>query len=137
VQWRVVAARRGLINAAVSSSQILHWEDVSVGELCVWSIRWQEDIVAFAGAFDPQLYLDEEAAKDSVIGVCALLAGIPARCYAHVAAMSELAAGLGSLDQGGKWLKPFYPVTADRPYTARQARVKSRRGRACQISSKC
>ncbi len=44
----VVAARRGLINAAVSSSQILHWEDVSVGELCVWSIRWQEDIVAFA-----------------------------------------------------------------------------------------
>jgi len=119
-----------------SPTKILHWEDVSVGEAVAFgriSVS-KEDIVAFASAFDPQpFHLDEEAAKDSMIGrlcasgwhSCAMLMRMLAQDV-----MSR-AAGLGSPGiEEVKWLKPVFPgdeLTGRYTCTAKRV-LKSRPG---------
>ena len=52
-------------------TELMHWEDVPVGETRAFgriSVN-RDEIVAFARAFDPQpAHIDEEAAKASMIG---------------------------------------------------------------------
>lgn len=97
------------------SSATFFWEDVVVGETVPFGRRAvsKEEIVAFAGAFDPQLlHLDEEAAKDSLIGrlcasgwhSCAMFMQMIVEGVLHSAA------GLGSPGlEEVKWLKPVFP----------------------------
>jgi len=112
----VVAARkRAYAMQRVSSSQILHWEDVSVGETVAFGRIpvSKEDIVAFASAFDPQpFHLDEEAAKDSVIGRLCASGWHSCAMFMRMLAddVMSSAAGLGSPGiEEVKWLKPVFP----------------------------
>jgi acyl dehydratase len=52
-------------------TELMHWEDVPVGETRAFGriTVSRDEIVAFARAFDPQpVHVDEEAAKASMIG---------------------------------------------------------------------
>ncbi len=61
----------------------LYWEDFRVGETVEFGSKHvtKEEILEFAREFDPQpFHLDEEAAKQSILGGSARAAGIPAPC---------------------------------------------------------
>ena len=57
------------------SSDLLHYEDLTVGETVPFGRKrvTKDEIIAFARAYDPQLiHLDEEVAKQSIVGgLCA------------------------------------------------------------------
>jgi acyl dehydratase len=94
---------------------LLHFEDFAVGETVAFGAYpvTAEEIVAFAGEFDPQpFHLDEAAAADSLLG------GLAASGWHSCAILMRMicdaflnqAAGLGSpgVDEV-KWLKPVRP----------------------------
>ncbi|MDD0813768.1 MaoC family dehydratase [Curvibacter sp. HBC28] len=92
-----------------------YWEDLQVGsQRDLGSISpTREEILAFAGQFDPQpFHLDDEAAKASVFGAlcasgwhtCAMAMRLMVTNFLHEAA-SLGSPGLESV----KWLKPVYP----------------------------
>jgi len=92
-----------------------YWEDLQVGsQRDLGSITpTREEILAFAGQFDPQpFHLDDEAAKASVFGAlgasgwhtCAMAMRLMVTNFLHEAA-SLGSPGLESV----KWLKPVYP----------------------------
>ena len=125
-----------------TSSKILHWEDVTVGETVTFgrTLVSRDEIVAYATAFDPQpFHLDEEAAKNSMIGQLCASGWHTCAMFMRMLADEVLnaAAGLGSpgLDEV-KWLKPVVPgdtLTGRYTCTSKRA-LKSRPGvGVCQM----
>lgn len=91
------------------------WEDLEVGQVRdLGSLSpTREDILAFAGQFDPQpFHLDDEAARASVFGAlcasgwhtCAMAMRLMVTNFLHETS-SLGSPGLESL----KWLKPVFP----------------------------
>lgn len=98
-----------------ADSHLMHWEDVTVGETVTFGgvVVTRDQIVEFARAFDPQpFHLDEEAAKDSMVG--RLFASGWHSCAIFMRMMADevlgKAASLGSpgVDEV-RWLKPVLP----------------------------
>ena len=119
-----------------SSADCLHWEDVTVGETVAFGRKHvtKEEIVAFAGAFDPQpLHLDERAAKESMVGRLCASGWHSCAMLMRMLADNVLAkaAGLGSPGlEEVRWLKPVFPgdeLTARYTCTSKRA-LKSRPG---------
>jgi acyl dehydratase len=110
------------------------WEDLEVGQVGdLGSLSpTREDILAFAGQFDPQpFHLDDEAARASVFGAlcasgwhtCAMAMRLMVTNFLHETS-SLGSPGLESL----KWLKPVFPgdvlrlqhtITEKRPMNSR------------------
>ncbi len=110
------------------------WEDLEVGQVRdLGSLSpTREDILAFAGQFDPQpFHLDDEAARASVFGAlcasgwhtCAMAMRLMVTNFLHETS-SLGSPGLESL----KWLKPVFPgdvlrlqhtITEKRPMNSR------------------
>ncbi|WP_302174201.1 MaoC family dehydratase [uncultured Hydrogenophaga sp.] len=110
------------------------WEDLEVGQVRdLGSLSpTREDILAFAGQFDPQpFHLDDEAARGSVFGAlcasgwhtCAMAMRLMVTNFLHETS-SLGSPGLESL----KWLKPVFPgdvlrlqhtITEKRPMNSR------------------
>lgn len=110
------------------------WEDLEVGQVRdLGSLSpTREDILAFAGQFDPQpFHLDDEAARSSVFGAlcasgwhtCAMAMRLMVTNFLHETS-SLGSPGLESL----KWLKPVFPgdvlrlqhtITEKRPMNSR------------------
>lgn len=95
--------------------EVLHWEDVIVGETVAFgrmSVS-REEIIAFASAFDPQpFHLDDDAAKDTVIGRLFASGWHSCAMFMRMVAddIMSSAAGLGSPGlEEVKWLKPVFP----------------------------
>ncbi len=98
-----------------TSSDLLHYEDITVGETVPFGRKrvTKEEIVAFASAYDPQpIHLDEEVAKRSIVG------GLCASGYHSCAMLMRMLAddvlnkatsfGSPGMDEV-KWLKPVRP----------------------------
>ena len=98
-----------------------HLEDIEIGRAMPFgriSVS-KEDIITFARSYDPQsMHLDEAAAKASIVG------GLCASGFHSCAIMMRMLAddllndnwtSLGSpgIDEC-KWMKPLFPVGADR-----------------------
>lgn len=122
--------------------EVLHWEDVIVGETVAFgrmSVS-REEIIAFASAFDPQpFHLDDEAARDTVIGRLFASGWHSCAMFMRMVAddIMSSAAGLGSPGlEEVKWLKPVFPddeLTGRYTCTAKRE-LKSRPGVGlCQL----
>jgi acyl dehydratase len=119
-----------------SPSDLLHYEDIVVGATVPFGrkVVVRDEIIAFGRAFDPQpFHVDEEAAKDSLIGrlcasgwhSCAMLM----RMLADEVLNKAASLGAPGVEEV-KWLKPVFPgdvLTAR--YTCTDKRVlRSRLG---------
>ena len=100
---------------APSRSDLLHFEDIVVGETVPFGRKQvtKEEIVAFASAYDPQLiHLDEEVAKRSIVGgLCASgfhSCAILMRMLADDVLNKATSLGSPGMDEV-KWLKPVRP----------------------------
>jgi acyl dehydratase len=98
-----------------TSSDLLHYEDITVGETVPFGRKrvTKEEIVAFASAYDPQLiHLDEEVAKRSIVGgLCASgfhSCAILMRMLADDVLNKATSLGSPGMDEV-KWLKPVRP----------------------------
>jgi acyl dehydratase len=98
-----------------SSSEKLRLEDLRIGETVAFGRKHltRDEIVAFAGAYDPQLiHLDEEVAKKSIVaGLCA--SGFHSCAILMRMLVDDVLAHTTSLGSPGmdevKWLKPVRP----------------------------
>jgi acyl dehydratase len=117
-------------------TELMHWEDVPVGETRAFGriTVSRDEIVAFARAFDPQpVHVDEEAAKASMIGQ--LFASGWHSCAMMMRMLADdILNDFASLGSPGledcRWMKPVFPgdVLSGR-YTCVAKRVlKSRPG---------
>ncbi|HWA90411.1 MAG TPA: MaoC family dehydratase [Rhizomicrobium sp.] len=94
---------------------LLHFEDFTVGRIfdCGPYPVTKEEIVEFAGEFDPQPHhLDEEAAKTSLLGGLAAsgwhTCAMTMRMFADtVVPLAAAQGGIGSPE--GRWMKPVRP----------------------------
>jgi acyl dehydratase len=98
-----------------SPPELVHWEDVAVGETVAFG-RYEvtkEEIIAYAQAFDPQpFHLDEEAARSYAVGrlcasgwhTCAMMM----RMLAEDLLSKAAALGSPGLEEC-RWLKPVFP----------------------------
>jgi acyl dehydratase len=122
--------------------EVLHWEDVIVGETVAFgrtSVS-REEIIAFASAFDPQpFHLDDDAAGETVIGRLFASGWHSCAMFMRMVAddIMSSAAGLGSPGlEEVKWLKPVFPgdeLTGRYTCTAKRE-LKSRPGVGlCQL----
>ncbi len=98
-----------------TSSDLLHYEDITVGETVPFGRKrvTKDEIVAFARAYDPQLFhLDEEVAKQSIVGgLCASgfhSCAILMRMLADEVLNKATSLGSPGMDEV-KWLKPVRP----------------------------
>jgi acyl dehydratase len=98
-----------------SAPHLVHWEDVPVGEPVTFGHKavTREEIIEFAGAFDPQpFHLDDEAAATSVIGSLCASGWHSCAMMMRMVADDVLnkSASLGSPGmEEVKWLKPVFP----------------------------
>jgi len=92
-----------------------YWEDFTPG----WSVRspaktvTRDEILAFANAFDPQpFHLDEEAAKDTLLGGLAASGwhscGILMKMMCETYLLKAASMGSPGIDET-RWLKPVRP----------------------------
>lgn len=109
------AEERAPLMQQKTSSDLLHYEDITVGETVAFGRKGvtKEEIVAFAGAYDPQpIHLDEEVAKRSIVGgLCASgfhSCAILMRMLADDVLNKATSLGSPGMDEV-KWLKPVRP----------------------------
>jgi acyl dehydratase len=113
----------------VASDRLLHQEDLQVGKPITFGhkVVTKDEIIAFAGAYDPQpMHLDEEAAKATLVG------GLCASGYHTCAIMMRMLCDglmnqMASLGSPGvdevRWIKPVRPGdTLRATYTVRENR---------------
>lgn len=96
-------------------SRKLHYEDIEVGRTTVLGhkIVTREEIIAFARAFDPQpFHLDEEAAKESIVGrLCASgwhSCAIMMRLLCDGLLLHSASLGSPGMEEV-RWQKPVFP----------------------------
>lgn len=99
----------------MSKTYKYYWEDFPVGSVREYGSKLvtKEEIIAFAGQFDPQpFHLDEEAAKQSLFGgLCAsgwhtCSMAMRMMCDAYLLESASLGSpGLENI----RWVKPVYP----------------------------
>jgi acyl dehydratase len=104
-----------MTDPAAPRAPIHFWEDFPVGQVREFGALpvSREDVVAFAGRFDPQpFHLDDEAARGSLFGglcasgwhTCAMAMRL--MCDAYLLDAASLGSpGIDSL----RWLKPVFP----------------------------
>jgi len=97
------------------STELLHFEDFAVGRKFFGGPYrvTRDEIVAFAGEFDPQPHhLDEEAAKHSMLGGLSAsgwhVSAIAMRLFADAVILKTANNG-GPGAEEGRWMKPVKP----------------------------